>query len=157
MDGRADRWRGVPRDIGAGVFLIGLAALGFLSTGDLTMVEAGGIGPGLMPRGVSLLLLAVGVAVTALGVTTRAERVRFDGVRGPIFVLGAVALFGATVRPLGLAIAGPLAVVVAALADPDTKWRELLIFAAIMTVACVGLFKYALRLPIPLAPMLIGY
>ncbi len=157
MDGRADRWRGVPRDIGAGLFLIGLAALGFLSTGDLTMAEAGGIGPGLMPRGVSVLLIFVGVAVTVLGVSTRAERVRFGSARGPIFVLGAVIVFAATVRPMGLAIAGPLAVVIAALADPDTKWREVLNFAAVMTIACVGLFKYALRLPIPLAPMLIGY
>jgi len=157
MKTRADQRRGWPRDIGAGLFLLGLGAVGFFSTGDLMMTEGSGIGPGLMPRGVSALLAAVGLAVTALGITTRAERVRFGALRGPVFVLGSVVLFAATVRPLGLAVAGPLSVVVAAMADPDSKWREVLIFAAVMTVFCVGLFKYALRLPIPLAPMLIGY
>lgn len=153
----ADRRFRMPRDIGAGLLLIGLAAVGLLATGDLTMTEGSGIGPGLMPRGVSALLALAGVVVTVAGVATRSDRVRFGSIRGPIFVLGAVILFAATIRTLGLAIAGPLAVVVAAMADPDTKWHEVLIFAAVMTVACVGLFKFALRLPIPLAPMLIGY
>jgi hypothetical protein len=152
-----ERPAGLPRDLGAGLLLILVAAVGGLGTGDLSMTEAGGIGPGLMPRGVSVLLALVGVVVTLMGITARTARVRFGSLRGPVFVLGSVVLFAATVRPMGLAIAGPLAVVVAALADPDSKPLEILIFAAVMTVFCVGLFKYALRLPIPLAPMLIGY
>ena len=148
---------GLPRDLGAGLLLILVAVIGVLGTGDLSMAESGGIGPGLMPRGVSLLLGLVGIAVTVIGVASRSARVRFSSVRGPVFVLGSVILFAATVRPLGLAIAGPLAVVVAAMADPDSKPLEVLIFAAVMTVFCVGLFKFVLRLPIPLAPMLIGY
>lgn len=152
-----ERRVGLPRDLGAGLLLIAVAAIGGLGTGDLSMAEQGGIGPGLMPRGVSLLLALVGVIVTVLGIASRTETVRFGSLRGPVFVLGSVVLFAATVRPLGLAIAGPLAVVVAAMADRDSKPLEVLVFAAVMTVFCVGLFKYALRLPIPLAPVLIGY
>ena len=152
-----ERQAGLPRDLGAGLLLILVAAVGVLGTGDLSMSESGGIGPGLMPRGVSLLLGLVGIIVTLIGIASRSTRVRFGAVRGPVFVLGSVVLFAATVRPLGLAIAGPLAVVVAAMADPDSKPLEVLIFAAVMTVFCVGLFKFVLRLPIPLAPMLIGY
>jgi len=152
-----ERPSGLPRDLGAGLLLILVAAIGVFGTGDLSMSESGGIGPGLMPRGVSLLLGLVGIIVTLIGIASRSTRVRFGAVRGPVFVLGSVVLFAATVRPLGLAIAGPLAVVVAAMADPDSKPLEVLIFAAVMTVFCVGLFKFVLRLPIPLAPMLIGY
>ena len=34
---------------------------------------------------------------------------------------------------------------------------ELLIFAAILTAFCIGLFRYALGLALPVAPWLIGY
>ena len=31
------------------------------------------------------------------------------------------------------------------------------LFGGLMTVFCIGLFKFALGLPIPLAPWLVGY
>jgi hypothetical protein len=34
---------------------------------------------------------------------------------------------------------------------------EAIVLGAVMTAVCVGLFKFALGLPIPLAPWLIGY
>jgi hypothetical protein len=87
--------------------------------------------------------------------------------RGLFFVLGAVVAFGLTVRgfdfgffklrPLGLVVAGPLAVTLAALADPETKPREIVIFAVGLTTLCVVLFRFILRLPIPIAPWLLGY
>jgi putative tricarboxylic transport membrane protein len=78
-------------------------------------------------------------------------------VRGPLLVLGAVVAFGLAIRPLGLLIAGPLAIVIAALASDEVRWKETLAFGAAMTVFCIGLFKFALGLPIPLAPWLLGY
>jgi putative tricarboxylic transport membrane protein len=78
-------------------------------------------------------------------------------VRGPVFILGAAIVFALSVRPLGLAVAGPLTVVVGAFASPQTRLVETLIFSAVMTAFCVTLFKFALNLPIPVAPWLIGY
>ncbi len=147
----------IPRDIGAGALLLTLAAIGYFGTRDLAATDSGGIGPGLMPQGVAMLMAIVGVVVALTGIATRHDRVRLGSLRGPIFVLGSVVVFAAAVRPLGLAIAGPIAVIIAALADPDTKPLEALVFAAVMTAFCVGLFKFVLRLPIPLAPVLIGY
>jgi hypothetical protein len=74
------------------------------------------------------------------------------GVRGPIMVLGAVLVFAFTVRPLGLVVAGPLAFVVAALADRDTRAVEVVVSAVLATVACGFLFKELLGLPIPFDP-----
>ncbi len=34
-------------------------------------------------------------------------------------------------------------------ASPETRPVELVIFAAILTAACIGLFRFALGLPIP--------
>jgi putative tricarboxylic transport membrane protein len=78
-------------------------------------------------------------------------------IRGPLFVLGAVVAFGLAVRPLGLIVAGPLVIVISAFASSEVRWPETLLFGAVMTVFCIGLFKFALGLPIPLAPWLIGY
>jgi putative tricarboxylic transport membrane protein len=78
-------------------------------------------------------------------------------IRGPLLVLGGVVAFGLTVRPLGLVVAGPLAIVIAALASDEVRWGETILFGAVVTVFCIGLFKFALGLPIPLAPWLLGY
>ena len=72
-------------------------------------------------------------------------------------MLGAVVAFGLTVRPLGLVVAGPLAIVISAFASNEVRWGETLVVGVLMTAFCIGLFKFALGLPIPLAPWLIGY
>ena len=92
-----------------------------------------------------------------MGLTSGGERLEPWSLRGTLLVLGAIAAFAATIRPLGLVVAGPLAVIMAALADPSTRLKEIIPFAIILSLACIGLFKYALRLPIPLAPLLLGY
>jgi hypothetical protein len=66
-------------------------------------------------------------------------------------------IFGLLIRPLGLAVAGPLLVIVGALASEESRWFEVMLFALGMTLFCVVLFKHLLSLPIPLAPWLIGY
>jgi len=78
-------------------------------------------------------------------------------IRGPLFVLGAVVVFGLAVRPLGLVVAGPLAIVISALASSEVRWKETILVGVVVTAFCIGLFKFALGLPIPLAPWLIGY
>ena len=61
-------------------------------------------------------------------------------------------VFAATIRPWGLIVAGPLAIIVSSLADKETRPIEIVLFAAVMTAACIGLFKILLRLPIPVFP-----
>jgi putative tricarboxylic transport membrane protein len=78
-------------------------------------------------------------------------------IRGPVLVALAIVAFGLTVRPLGLVVAGPVAIVIAASASDEVRWMEAIVLGAVMTAVCVGLFKFALGLPIPLAPWLIGY
>jgi putative tricarboxylic transport membrane protein len=77
--------------------------------------------------------------------------------RGPLLILGALVIFGLAVRPFGLVVAGPLAIVVGGFASSEVRWGETLLFGVLMTAFCIGLFKFALGLPIPLAPWLLGY
>ena len=39
----------------------------------------------------------------------------------------------------------------------EVRWREIVLFGLALTAACILLFKVLLRLPVPLAPWLIGY
>jgi len=145
-----------PRDIAAGLFLLLIAAVGYAGTLDLPSIWAG-VGSGLMPKLVAGLIAVLGLAIMLLGMAPSADRLQSMTLRGPLFVLGAAVMFAATIRTLGLAVAGPLTWVIAAMADPDSRLVEIIFFSILMTVLCVGLFKYALRLPIPLLPFVLGY
>lgn len=154
------------QDMAGGVFLIALGLFALYLTWNLPMGTLRAMGPAMLPR-------SLGVITAVLGVLLCLSALRFDGHglerwnwRGLFFVIGGILLFGLTIRgfdigpikvpSLGLLVAGPLVVLVSGCADRDTRWKELIIFATAMTVFCTLLFKYALNLPIPLAPWLLG-
>jgi putative tricarboxylic transport membrane protein len=146
-----------PQDAAAGLFLLGLGIIALWGGAGLSAGSLGQMGPGMWPRALAALtaLGGIGLFVGAFFVPGAGlERWR---IREPIFVLGAAVVFALTVRPLGLVVAAPAVVLIAALASRESRWLETVIFAVVMTTLCVGLFKYALGLPIPLAPWLIGY
>lgn len=147
----------VPRDVVAGVFLLLIAGSAYFGIRELPVSDASGIGPGLVPKSVAAIIGVLGLVVMALGLVPGSNRLEQLSLRGPIFVLGAVVLFASLIRPLGLVVAGPLAVLFAGAADRDSRPLELLIFACVLSALSIGLFKYVLRLPIPLAPFLLGY
>ena len=143
------------QDILGGLVVIAVAGFAYWLARNLPAGAAGGMGPGTLPKGLALLLGALGIAL--LLNSSNSESAARWSIRGPLFVLGALVLFGLAVRPLGLVVAGPLAIAGAAFASSEVRWRETLVFGGLMTVFCIGLFKFALGLPIPLAPWLLGY
>jgi hypothetical protein len=164
-----------PTDFAGGLFLLMFALIALYGAWDLKFGQLRGIGPGLMPKVTAMMLGGFGLLLVVLSFFSRGSTLERWSIRGPFFVLGAVLLFAFTIRgvdfgkgvdlpfigqkfpALGLLVAGPLSIVFAAFADPQSKLREVLIFAVVMTAFCIGLFKYALRLPIPLAPWWLGY
>lgn len=145
------------REVLAGVFLIGSAAVGYYAAFPLDAGSMSGVGSGLLPKVIAVLLGAFGVYLVIAGLVGTHERVEGFSLRGTIFVLGAIMAFAATVRPFGLLVAGPLAMLLSSMADPDTRPIEIIVFTACMTVACYLLFKVVLNLPIPVLPPLFGY
>ena len=145
------------RDAIAGFALLVIAAAAAWQGSALTVGTPRHIGPGMLPLVLSACIALIGVILIGLGI--REGRMIHDRwpLRGSLFILGAAVAFGLAVRPLGLAVAGPLLIIVGAFASEETRWLEVVLFALGMTVFCVGLFKYLLSLPIPLAPWLIGY
>ena len=142
-----------PLDFGGGLFLIGIAALGYTGAFTLPFGQLSGIGSGLLPKVVAVMVAAFGVLLLLQSLVFFGDRLERWAIRGPIMVLGAVAVFAFTVRSLGLVVAGPLCFIVASLADRDTRPIEAVISAVLATVACGFLFKELLSLPIPFDPM----
>lgn len=141
-----------PLDFGGGLFLLVIAAVGFIGAYNLPFGQMTSIGSGLLPKSVAVLVAAFGLLLVVQSFFVDGDRLEAWGIRGPIFVLGAVLAFAFAIRPLGLAIAGPLCVLVAGMASRETKPVELVIFSLVMTAICIGLFKFLLRLPIPVFP-----
>ena len=141
-----------PRDLVGGI-LVMAAGLGFLALGrDLEMGTSFRMGPGYFPTILSGLLVLLGAALTVAGV--RAPRT-LEGAgrlpwRGLLLIIGAVAIFGATLRGLGLMPALAVVVLATAWASRYATWKASLPLAIGLTLFCVLLFIKGLSLPLPL-------
>lgn len=157
-----------PQSLAGGVVLIALAACAFYLARGLPVGSFGAMGPGMLP--VLVASFVAGLGLLLVGQSFLTDGPPMDGwtLRGPALILGAVVLFAVTIRgfdfgggfvvpPLGMAVAGPLVIFVGGLADRDARLGELVLFGFVMSAVCVGLFRYALGLSIPVAPFLIGY
>lgn len=167
---RIERAQGVrirsQQDLAAGLFIMALGALAIFLSWDLPMGSLRQIGAGMLPKAIATICIGLGALLALSSLRYNGEKLSGWSWRGVIFVLGGAVLFGLTIRgfdigpikvpQLGLIVSGPLVVLVSGLAAEDKKWKELIIFASVMTVFCALLFKYALGLPIPLAPWLLG-
>jgi putative tricarboxylic transport membrane protein len=131
------------------VSLAAVAALALWATADLDAGRLRAMGPGMLPRGVAVLLGAVGLGLVGASLVRRGEPLARWSMRGPLFVCLGVVAFALTIRTLGLVVAGPAVAIVSGAASPETRFRELVVFAILVTAFCVGLFRYALGLPIP--------
>ncbi len=169
-EGQGSARRGLvksPEDLAAGLFLLAFAVFLFWGAWDLKSGQLRSIGAGLMPKVTAFLLGMFGIALMIQSLLVHGSVLQRWSIRGPVFVLGSILLFAATIRgvdfgaiklpALGLVVAGPLAVFVSAIADPETRYKEAAIYAVLLTAVCALVFKFLLRLPIPLAPWWLGY
>lgn len=145
------------QDFLGGLVIIAVAGFAYWLARDLPGGASGGMGPGTLPKGLAVLLGLLGAALTVSSFLEEGPSIDRWSIRGPVLILGALVVFGLAVRPLGLVVAGPLAIVIGGFASDEVRWGETLLFGVLMTTFCVGLFKFALGLPIPLAPWLFGY
>jgi hypothetical protein len=146
--------------------MIALGALALLLSSDLPTGTLRQIGPGMLPKAFAWICVGLGALLAFNSLRYNGEKLAGWSWRGVIFVLGAAVVFGLTIRgfeigplkvpQLGMLVSGPLVVIISGLAADDVKPKELIIFAIAMTAGCALMFKYALGLPIPLAPWLLG-
>jgi putative tricarboxylic transport membrane protein len=138
-----------PRNLAAGLGLMAVAAVALQATARLDVGRLRAMGPGMLPRSVAALVGLSGLLLVAASFLRDGPPLGRWRLRGPLLVSLAVLGFAATIRSVGLVVAGPLVVFVGGAAAPDFRWKELVVFAVVVTAGCVALFRYALGLPIP--------
>jgi hypothetical protein len=146
-----------PKDVLAGLAFV-VIGLGFTVVAMTYGIgSATQMGPGSFPLVLGLILTGLGGFIAARGLA--------DGEVGPIgtvpwraviLIVGAVIVFGLTVRSLGLAPSTFLATFMSALASRRTTLPIAVLIAIGLTVVSVLVFVFALSLRLPLFPSSFG-
>jgi putative tricarboxylic transport membrane protein len=140
------------QDFYGGMALILLALTAFVASNDLPGMRGFAFGPGTAPRLFAFTLAILALTVVVTGLLTKGPHITPYKIRGVVFITGSILAFAATIRPLGLVIASFSCIVICAAAAEDVKWRETVLWAAVLTAFCSFLFPYGLNLPFQLWP-----
>jgi putative tricarboxylic transport membrane protein len=146
------KWVRGPQDFVGGIALMAIAVFALWASSDLQGMHGFSFGAGTAPRMFAVLLLALGAAVTLMGLLADGEHITRYAWRGPLFVSLAILSFAITIRPLGLVVSAFASFIISALGTPETKWKETIIVGICLTIGCSLLFPYALGLPLQLFP-----
>jgi putative tricarboxylic transport membrane protein len=134
----------------AGSSLVALALFAFWAASDLDAGTLRAMGPGMLPRATAAFVGLAGLVLVGTGLFSAGPPLDRPSVRAPLLICLAIVLFALTIRTVGLAVAGPLVAIVGGAASEETRPKELVVFAAVITAFCVVLFRYVLGLPIPI-------
>lgn len=134
-------------DLSATMALGGIAIVSVIAGNTLPLPKIAG-----WPLSGLIFVVLLSVAVCALAVLAirNPDLVDRSGLRGPMFVFAGIIAFALTIKSVGLLLAGPLLAMISGAASPETKPKELLLFALSITLLCAFLFKYALKLALPI-------
>ena len=141
-----------PKDFWAGALFVVIGAATVVYGARYALGTAARMGPGYFPRILGLLLIALGGILVVRATRTRGERVPAFRWRPLSIVLGSVVLFGAIVRPLGVALSTVILIVVASAASREFRPREALVAGIVLAALAVGVFVVGLKLQLPIWP-----
>jgi putative tricarboxylic transport membrane protein len=145
-------WIRGPQDFFGGIALMAIAIFALWASSDLQGMHGFSFGAGTAPRMFAGLLLVLGAAIALVGILVEGQHLATYHWRGPLFVSLSILSFAVTIRPLGLVISAMASLMIAALATPETRWKETIIVGICLTAFCSFLFPYALGLPLQLKP-----
>src|SRR5262245_14778423 len=142
----------VSQDFAAGLLLLAFGLAGLWIGADYPMGTAQRPGTGVLPVILSWCLVATAVLLFVKTAVAGGARLTPWAWRPAILVTLATVAFALLVDRFGLVVAMIVSMTLTALGTPDTRWREYLLFALVMLALGVGLFIYALGMPITALP-----
>jgi hypothetical protein len=139
------------KDVHAGLTFVGFGLAFALGALAYDIGDPVRMGPGFFPLivGVLLAILGVLIAVTRSSETDDAE-LTAPPWRAAGLILGAILIFGLTVRGLGLVPSIVLTALLASLASQQTRLPVAVLLAVALTVVSVAIFVVALSVRLPL-------
>jgi hypothetical protein len=138
------------KDFWAGMMLIAIGAAALFIARDYRFGSAVRMGPGFFPTILSVILIAFGVCITAVGLRS-GERIQGNlSLRAFLLLPLSLVLFGVLMDIAGFIPALAALVFVSAASGREFKSMEVLALTTVLTVASVALFIWGLGLPYPL-------
>jgi hypothetical protein len=146
------RFPRLTKNFAAGLMFVAFGLVGLWLGRDLDVGTAGDMGPGFFPRAICALLVLLGAFLSVTDLMQDGEPVEGWAWKPLILVTLAALAFAFLLKPLGLV--GTLVITTALASAAGTLLRPLafVMLAAILVVSNVGIFVYALKMPIPLWP-----
>jgi hypothetical protein len=142
------------KDFWSGVMFLCFAAVGLYASRNYAMGSSGEMGPRYFPLMLGIVLGAIGLVLIVRTLIQGDEPIEGLGLRALVFVVIGVVLFGICIQPLGLVISVGVTAVVVAFAGRDLKPIEGALLTATLIILSVGIFHFALQLPLSLWPSL---
>src|SRR4051812_49987722 len=117
------KWVRCPQDFVGGLALVAIAAFALWASSDLQGMRGFSFGAGTAPRMFGVLLLLLGVGISVMGLLFEGPQIAKYHWRGAVFVSLSVLFFSVAIRPLGLVLFAVVALLVAGVGKPGTRWE----------------------------------
>jgi hypothetical protein len=142
------------KDFWSGLMFLAFAAVAMFAASGYSLGTAGRMGPGYFPLLLGGVLALLGVLLIARSLLAEGEESGNLNLRPLLVIAAGVVLFGLSIERLGLVVSLVVVTLVSALASRESRPLEAALLAAALAAFSVGVFVYALRLPLPVWPAL---
>ena len=138
------------KDFWAGLMLIGIGAAAMFIARDYRFGSASRMGPGFFPTLLSVILIAFGGGIMAVGLRSGEKIQGSLSLRALVMLPLSLILFGILMHLAGFIPALVALVFLAAASGREFEFVEVLLMTALLTAASVALFIWGLGLPYPM-------
>lgn len=137
-------------DFWGGVMFIAFGALAIYIATDYPFGTASRMGPGYFPTWIGIMLIVLGLAISATGFKAQGEGIGEFAWKAMMLLSVAFIFFGWAIDHVGFVPASFFMVILASAAGKDFRWKESIIVAILLIIGCWALFIKGLELPFPL-------
>lgn len=145
-----------PKDFWAGIVYIAFGVAAIAIAFNYPIGSAGRMGPGYFPRGLGIILIALGLILGIRALRVRGTPLSFPTFKPLLIVIGSVILFGIAAPKLGLVVATIILVIVSSTASDEFRWKETVIASICLAIFTIVAFSWGLKLQLPVWPWFIS-
>jgi hypothetical protein len=140
------------QDIAGGLIVLVVAGAFFYLGLDLRYGEARSMGPGYLPRILSIVLLILGSMILVRGLLKEAPPADWPSWRATFVVVLCPIVFGILVPLVGLALSVVVVALIARTAQREAWNWSTFVTPVLLSVFCCIIFVNLLKLPLPIWP-----
>ena len=141
-----------PKDLAAGLFFIAVGIAGYWFVRDMPMGAAVRMGPGYIPKVLSVIVALFGLLIAGRSFVIQGEPLDAWKLRPLIIISLSIFAFAFLIDSNGLLLAAIVLMIVGTIGGREFFWKEMIIFAVLMAIGAVIIFHILLGLPMQVFP-----